>query len=101
MHAGVTADYGAGGVPMAAGWEGNERGRAGARRADLGAAMDPRQLAESAVDLNLRLMKWRAAPELDIARLAAAKCLLLGAGNIPLLLCDTHWQCLSGSLGMQ
>ena len=42
--------------------------------------MDPRRLAESAVDLNLRLMRWRAAPDLDTGRLARTRCLLLGAG---------------------
>ena len=44
--------------------------------------MDPRRLAESAVDLNLNLMRWRAAPGLDTKKLAAAKCLLLGAGSL-------------------
>lgn len=44
--------------------------------------MDPRRLAESAVDLNLRLMHWRAAPGLDLAKLTATKCLLLGAGGL-------------------
>ncbi len=43
--------------------------------------MDPRRLAESAVDLNLRLMRWRAVPDLDTGRLAATRCLLLGAGE--------------------
>lgn len=35
--------------------------------------MDPVQLAQQAVDLNLRLMRWRAAPELDIAVLAGTR----------------------------
>lgn len=48
------------------GWEPNERGKAGPRTADLAPAMDPRQLAEAAVQLNLRLMRWRAAPALDV-----------------------------------
>ncbi len=48
--------------------------------AELGASLDPRQLADAAVDLNIRLMKWRAAPGLDVVSLAAARCLLLGAG---------------------
>lgn len=63
------------------GWELNLRGKTGARMVDLGPTMDPRQLASAAVDLNLRLMRWRAAPALDTARLAATKCLLLGAGT--------------------
>lgn len=37
--------------------------------------------AEGAADLNLKLMKWRAAPSLDLGCLAATKCLLLGAGR--------------------
>jgi len=62
------------------GWELNARGKLGPRMMSLGPSMDPRQLAESAVDLNLKLMRWRAAPALNTARLAATKCLLLGAG---------------------
>jgi hypothetical protein len=69
-----------GAPPEAVGWELNARGKLGARVADLGPFMDPHRLAESAVDLNLRLMKWRAAPLLDIGRMSRAKCLLLGAG---------------------
>ena len=42
--------------------------------------MNPERLANSAVDLNLRLMRWRAAPGLDTQRLADTRCLLLGAG---------------------
>ncbi|GIL99130.1 hypothetical protein Vretimale_4392 [Volvox reticuliferus] len=38
--------------------------------------------AEQAVDLNLRLMRWRAVPELEVGALAATKCLLLGAGTL-------------------
>ncbi|EFN52000.1 hypothetical protein CHLNCDRAFT_37099 [Chlorella variabilis] len=64
------------------GWESNERGKLGPRGADLGPAMDPRLLAESAVDLNLRLMRWRAAPSLDVGAIAATRCLLLGAGTL-------------------
>jgi len=70
----------AAGAPAAAGWEPNARGRPGARAAALGAAMDPARLAAAALDLNLSLMRWRAAPALDTAALAAARCLLLGAG---------------------
>lgn len=54
------------------GWEANERGRVGPRAADLGPSMDPRQLAAAAVDLNLRLMRWRAAPTLDVGAIAGA-----------------------------
>ncbi|KAL6760368.1 E1-like protein-activating [Haematococcus lacustris] len=52
------------------------------RQVDLGPLMAPHQLAEQAVDLNLRLMKWRAAPALDLCALNTTKCLLLGAGTL-------------------
>ncbi|KAK9814486.1 hypothetical protein WJX72_006655 [[Myrmecia] bisecta] len=68
--------------PAAMGWEPNAKGKLGPRMADLGPTMDPRRLAESAVDLNLRLMRWRAAPSLGTDRLADVKCLLLGAGTL-------------------
>jgi hypothetical protein len=35
-----------------------------------------------AVDLNLRLMKWRLWPQLDTSLLANTTCLLLGAGTL-------------------
>lgn len=42
--------------------------------------MDPARLAGAALDLNLSLMRWRAAPTLDTGALARTHCLLLGAG---------------------
>ena len=69
--------------PSASGWEPNEKRAMKPRCMNLAAFLDPRQLAESAVDLNLRLMRWRVADDgLDLDRLAAAKCLLLGAGAV-------------------
>lgn len=49
------------------------------RHVHVGHLLSPEQLAEQAVDLNLRLMRWRAAPELDIGAVASTRCLLLGA----------------------
>lgn len=49
---------------------------------DLRKFMDPKSLSEEAVDLNIRLMKWRMAPELDLACLHSVKCLLFGAGTL-------------------
>ena len=68
--------------PGAVGWELNPRGRAGPRAVDLGASMDPERLASQAVDLNLKLMRWRLLPELDRDGLAGTRCLLLGAGTL-------------------
>lgn len=39
-------------------------------------------LAESAVDLNLKLMRWRLMPEVDLPLVAGTKCLLLGSGTL-------------------
>lgn len=40
------------------------------------------RLAEQAVDLNLKLMKWRVMPDLALDKIAATKCLLLGSGTL-------------------
>ena len=39
-------------------------------------------LVASAADLNLSLMRWRAAPSLDLAALRNMRCLLIGAGTL-------------------
>ena len=70
------------GTPSAVGWELNVRQKTGPRHIDLGSSLDPKQRAEAAADLNLKLMRWRAAPDLDLEVLASRKCLLLGAGTL-------------------
>jgi ubiquitin-like modifier-activating enzyme ATG7 len=44
--------------------------------------MDPTRLANQAVDLNLKLMRWRILPSLDLEKISSTKCLLLGAGTL-------------------
>ncbi|KAG2012312.1 autophagy protein 7, variant 2 [Coprinopsis cinerea AmutBmut pab1-1] len=68
--------------PSAVGWERNPQGKLGARLADLGPMMDPTRLAAQAVDLNLKLMRWRILPQLDLEKVRDTKCLLLGAGTL-------------------
>lgn len=68
-------------VPNAVGWEYN-MGKKGSKCVNLAKAMDPTRLAISAADLNLKLMRWRALPSLDLNVLSATKCLLLGAGTL-------------------
>ncbi|KAH9934441.1 E1-like protein-activating [Epithele typhae] len=72
----------AGTKPSAVGWEKNIQGKLGARMADLAPMMDPARLADQAVDLNLKLMRWRILPALDLEKVAGTRCLLLGAGTL-------------------
>jgi ubiquitin-like modifier-activating enzyme ATG7 len=64
------------------GWETNERGKPGPRVADLSNVLSSKFLMNQAVDLNLRLMKWRMWPNLNLEKLSSTKCLLLGAGTL-------------------
>ncbi|KAL1923101.1 uncharacterized protein VTP21DRAFT_9477 [Calcarisporiella thermophila] len=68
--------------PKAVGWERNTQGKLGPRLTDLSHMMDPKRLADTAVDLNLKLMRWRLAPTLDLPRIQRMRCLLLGAGTL-------------------
>ncbi|KAF9565773.1 E1-like protein-activating [Agrocybe pediades] len=68
--------------PSAVGWEKNPHGKLGPRVADLAPMMDPTRLAAQAVDLNLKLMRWRILPSLDLDKISSTKCLLLGAGTL-------------------
>lgn len=68
-------------TPGAVGWEANAQGVLRPSKVDLGPVMSPLALAQQAVDLNLRLMRWRAAPGLDINKMSDAKCLILGAAG--------------------
>ncbi|XVF25658.1 hypothetical protein REPUB_Repub13aG0232400 [Reevesia pubescens] len=68
-------------VPNAVGWELN-KGRKVPRCINLAKSMDPTRLAISAADLNLKLMRWRALPSLNLDILFSIKCLLLGAGTL-------------------
>lgn len=68
-------------TPNAVGWELN-KGRKVPRCISLAKSMDPTRLAVSAADLNLKLMRWRALPSLNLNTLSSLKCLLLGAGTL-------------------
>ncbi|KAH9507472.1 Autophagy protein 7 [Bulinus truncatus] len=69
-------------VPECVGWEKNERQKLGPRMVNLSSSMDPVRLAESAVDLNLRLMRWRLLPDLQLEKIASTSCLILGSGTL-------------------
>lgn len=69
-------------MPKVTGWERNIAGKLSPRVTHLAHYMDPNSLADQAVDLNLKLMKWRIAPDLDLEKIKSTKCLLLGAGTL-------------------
>jgi ubiquitin-like modifier-activating enzyme ATG7 len=69
-------------IPPVSGWERTSRGKLGPKLADLGELIDPLQLADQAIDLNLQLMKWRLAPELNLQAVKNSKVLILGAGTL-------------------
>ncbi|KAK0615891.1 E1-like activating enzyme [Bombardia bombarda] len=69
-------------MPKVTGWERNLNGELRPRVAKLAEYMDPARLADQAVDLNLKLMKWRLAPNLDLDTVKNTRCLLLGAGTL-------------------
>lgn len=68
--------------PKITGWERTIQGKLGPKLADLGSLINPKELASQAVDLNLKLMKWRVAPELNLDVIKEQKVLLLGAGTL-------------------
>ncbi|KAG6041754.1 Autophagy protein 7 [Claviceps citrina] len=69
-------------MPKVTGWERARNGKLQAQLANLGEYMDPARLADSSVDLNLKLMKWRLAPDLNLDLIKNTRCLLLGAGTL-------------------
>ncbi len=78
----VAADAQPDKMPSVTGWERDGTGKLRARLANLAEYMDPVRLADQAVDLNLKLMKWRLAPNLDLDTINSTKCLLLGSGTL-------------------
>lgn len=55
------------------GWERDDQGKLLPRRIDLSALLNPVKVMENSVDLNLKLMRWRVLPGLDVDRLHATK----------------------------
>lgn len=69
-------------MPRVTGWSRTMTNKLAARVTNLAEFMDPEKLADQSVDLNLKLMKWRIAPSLDLDIIKNTKCLLLGAGTL-------------------
>ena len=64
------------------GWEPNLQGQPGPRWVSLKNLLDPHHLAVQAADLNLKLMKWRMIPNLQVEKLQSTKVLIIGAGTL-------------------
>jgi len=79
LHVIVPTDYNS---QKVVGWELNTRGKPGPRWVNLRPLLDPHHLAIQAADLNLKLIKWRMLPSLDILKLQSTKVLIIGAGTL-------------------
>ncbi|XP_039287408.1 ubiquitin-like modifier-activating enzyme ATG7 [Nilaparvata lugens] len=64
------------------GWKRKSDGKFGPVLVNLGDSMDPARLAENGKRLNLSLMKWRLAPELNLDIVRNTSFLLLGSGTL-------------------
>ena len=69
-------------LPKVTGWERNDHNKIISRTVDLASYLDPSRLADQAVDLNLKLIKWRISPSIDLDTIKHTSCLLLGAGTL-------------------
>jgi ubiquitin-like modifier-activating enzyme ATG7 len=64
------------------GWKKNEKQQLAPRIVDMSESMNSEKVAESAVSLNLKLMKWRIAPNVNLEIVKQTKCLSLGSGTL-------------------
>ncbi|CAR30042.1 Atg7p [Lachancea thermotolerans CBS 6340] len=64
------------------GWERNLQNKLTPRAVDLSSLIDPLHVADQSLDLNLKLMKWRIAPEINLDIIKNTSVLLLGSGTL-------------------
>ena len=63
------------------GWEYSDRVLK-SKSIDIREFMDPRKQMEDSANLNIKLLKWRLLPNLDIEKMSSTKVLLLGSGTL-------------------
>lgn len=69
-------------LPDAVGWERNTQDKLAPKLVSLSAMLDPSYLADRAVDLNLKLMRWRVMPSLALETIQSVGALLIGSGTL-------------------
>lgn len=71
-------------VPTAVGWERNKKmnNRLIPNQVNCSNMLNPEIIASDALNLNLKLMKWRLVEKLNLEKIKNTRCLLLGSGTL-------------------
>jgi E1-like protein-activating enzyme Gsa7p/Apg7p len=70
------------GIPSWAKWPSVGSSLTTIQTVDLRRFLDSATIARDAVQLNIKLIKWRVLPDLDVDRMSGLRCLLIGAGTL-------------------
>nr|CAD2140451.1 unnamed protein product [Meloidogyne enterolobii] len=69
-------------IPKCVGWERTASDKLTYRSVDLKFMLDPINIMEQSVDLNLKLIRWRQAPSISLDKFTSLRILLVGAGTL-------------------